>query len=198
MAIAKFNIDPILSVAFNLYAQPPIYFFDKGADAEKLMLAEGNYSTSEQTGIPMWDKFVLEWDGNEEDSTISIAKDNSYTMPDTTVCETSVQRNVVITPMVKAKDQIEVIGEGLTRMRFTGYIINTESDTYPTRQKQAMNDAFKAGASMKVTSKLLNDIGIHNIVILSLRFIPMPGYANVQPFEIEAIEDEPIELTIKG
>ncbi len=196
----EFNISDLFKATFNIYAQIPIFFPGKHDDTEELLTLEGTLKHSDQTGIPMWDYFQFDLPAGEgvADTTVSVGSGyESFVMPDTTVCETEIYRKTVVTEMVKAKDVIEIIGDGLWSMTFRGFIINTESDTYPTDKKRSMQGAFKVGRAVKVISKLLNDMDIHDVVITGLRFPSMPGYANVQPFEMTAIEDVPIELVIK-
>jgi hypothetical protein len=78
------------------------------------------------------------------------------------------------------------------------YGTKNQKAEYPREARKQMSQVFKVNKSMRVYSRLLNDLDIHEVVITDLRFPPMEGYENVQPYEMVCLSDEPIILDLNN
>ena len=59
-----------------------------------------------------------------------------------------------------------------------------------------MEQVFAVNQSMRVYSRILNDLNIHRLVTTELNFPALEGYDNVQPYELKCLSDEDIVLNL--
>ena len=71
----------------------------------------------------------------------------------------------------------------------------TEARRYPTAQVQALKELIDLPQALPVTGRLFKLFGIHNLVIMDHAWPAVPGYTNLQAFELRCLSDSPIELT---
>jgi uncharacterized protein DUF6046 len=81
------------------------------------------------------------------------------------------------------------------RVRLKCIFINVD-DTFPQSQ---MNDLIKvraASVGVDVACEWLGSLGVFNLVIQDIKWIPMPGFINCQAFELECLSDETVYLKL--
>ncbi len=95
----------------------------------------------------------------------------------------------------------EYIGNGDYTISFKGVLASAGADNsftreYPTGQVQQLRELSEKGKTLFVACRLLQPLGITNVVVKRLSLPPMPGFTNLQAYELECVSDEPIELTL--
>ncbi|RZK31037.1 MAG: hypothetical protein EOO63_05170 [Hymenobacter sp.] len=68
---------------------------------------------------------------------------------------------------------------------------------YPEQEVKALRDIIDLRESIPVTGRLFKLFGIHNLVIHDHAWPALPGFTNLQAFELRCLSDEPIELILK-
>lgn len=94
----------------------------------------------------------------------------------------------------------EFIGEGDFEVSIKG-ILATDPHAenrfaYPLEQVQLMREMAGLGVALPVTGWLLDVYGIKNLVIKTASYPELPGFTNLQAFELQCLSDEPIELIL--
>jgi hypothetical protein len=135
------------------------------------------------------------WSGKIVDRKI----EKEYTMPATTVVEISRQKNIIKTPIAGRDGSVkEAISNGDWLIKIRGFVINEQNpNVYPSDEMQTLHKYCEAKTAIPITCKLLQYFEINEVVIDSYNFPRMEGYAGVQPFELDCLSDEPLELIIK-
>lgn len=91
----------------------------------------------------------------------------------------------------------EYISKGDYQITIRGALVSESSQTYPKREVQQLREYLEAETSLEIASGFLGDIfKIEQIVVEDFRFIQQEGYLNVQLFEVTAVSDDPVELTV--
>lgn len=200
MTAVKFNINQAFQDVFNVYARIPAFLnIPKGQDNNSVpSFSEAKGDTAENpynylhvavTGEIVWDRIIVDYD-NEGVLT-------QYNFPIETVAELSCPNNIINTPLAGRKGSVkEYISRGDWEIILRGFMINYEEELYPQDMYKEMVRVFETDKSMRVKSRILNDAGIFDVVIKDVKFPPMEGFANCQPFEILLWSDEPIELEL--
>ena len=67
---------------------------------------------------------------------------------------------------------------------------------YPTDQVQALRRLCALGVPLPVAGALQEVFGISTVVVQNLRFEALPGFTNLQAYELELLSDDPIELVL--
>lgn len=197
-----FNVPKLFEDVFGVYARFPVYFLSDAKPGaakqgeltkydEVIKATHPNFDYKSEMGKPMWDKF-----GFAHPDLLEKPLKPIYFLPDATVVEVIRNENIVTTSLVGLKGTVkEQMSEGDDILTFKGFIIGSDMNAYPTKQVAELRKW--RGVSIPVISKLLNDAhGIYNIVVQGINFMPMPGSANVQPFEMFALSDNNIILDL--
>lgn len=122
------------------------------------------------------------------------------TMPDVTVCEFDTTKKIIKTDVAGRDGTIkEYVGRGDWNVTMRGMITNTKnmSNDYPEKEVAAMVALNDVPVAVPIFNKLAEVLGISQLVIVSVQFPPLEGFEGVQPFVIQALSDEPFEITIK-
>lgn len=91
----------------------------------------------------------------------------------------------------------EYISKGDYQITIRGALVSESAQRYPQEQVQQLREYLEVEAAVGVASRFLNDIfNVDEIVVEGFRFPQQEGYQNVQLFEITAISDEPVELSV--
>ncbi|WP_188815570.1 DUF6046 domain-containing protein [Hymenobacter cavernae] len=69
------------------------------------------------------------------------------------------------------------------------------SRRYPTREVQNLQALIDAAEALPVTGRLFRILGIRNLVIKGHTWPALPGFTNLQAYELRCLSDEPIELS---
>ncbi len=83
-------------------------------------------------------------------------------------------------------------------VRIRGLMVEDNSYDYPREQVADMNALARVPQDIEVESEVMNLLGINNLVILKLDLPRLEGFTNVQPYILECISDDPIELKINA
>lgn len=67
---------------------------------------------------------------------------------------------------------------------------------YPLPQVQRMIELVGLGVALPVSGWLLDVFGVKNLVITNANYESLPGFTNLQAYELQCLSDEPIELTL--
>lgn len=67
---------------------------------------------------------------------------------------------------------------------------------YPLPQVQKLRALCELGVALPVSGFLLDTYGIKNLVVENVRYEALPGFVNLQAYELQCVSDEPIELTL--
>jgi len=71
-----------------------------------------------------------------------------------------------------------------------------ERFAYPLSQVQRLRELAALGVALPCSGWLLEVYGIKSLVITNVNYPELPGFTNLQAFEIQALSDEPIELIL--
>lgn len=129
------------------------------------------------------------------DVTLSYEAAGLYLNMSTVLIEVSQTKNIVTTSVQGRNGTIkEYISDGDYLISLRGILVSETSDAYPVNQVQEFIDLMKVQSDLPIVSPFLQLFEIYNIVITDYRLPQVVGYQNQQPFEINCISDEPIEL----
>ena len=94
----------------------------------------------------------------------------------------------------------EYIGQGDLSVVIRGIVATSISAAdrfaYPLPDVRALQQLVGLGAAIPVSGFLQDVFDIHNLVIENVRYEALPGFVNLQAYEIEAVSDDPIELAL--
>ena len=193
------NLD-LVQEALGLYGKFPVYVLN---DATPRPNRE-QYYTNEITGAPVWDRITLRnIDANnpprndlnyvDEDGVFNTMP--SFTFDDYVLIETSTQRkdfigykNAGVNGTVKEEVSLDDI-----EITIRGAIINYENNDFPKIATQRLRGIFKRPLECGVDSKYLNQVlKVYHLFFTENSLTLLPGYGNMQPFELRALSDEPV------
>lgn len=122
----------------------------------------------------------------------------AYTLPDWPLIDVSAAKNIIKTPLKGRNGTVkEYINIDDYQVTIRGILINYDSEAYPEDLVNELHQLFVINAEMQVITPLLNLLDVHNLVITDLKLPEVEGYNNIQPYIIQAISDEPVELIIQ-
>jgi hypothetical protein len=90
----------------------------------------------------------------------------------------------------------EWIAEGDYMVRVRGLMANHDGEDLPYDKIERLHKVVKLNEAIKVESTLLNRMGIFNLVITKAFYPANEQLSNIQPYVLECISDEPIELEL--
>ena len=125
--------------------------------------------------------------------------ENDYVLPATTVVELTRQKRIAKTDVQGRDTSVkELISNGDWMIKIRGLVINEANPyEYPEDEMKVMHRFCEAKTSIPVTCKLLQWFEINELVVENYSFPRMEGYPGVQPFELDCLSDEPLELIVK-
>ena len=92
----------------------------------------------------------------------------------------------------------EYISDGDYDITIQGLLVSKEHDIYPEDEVKKLVEILKVQRSLEVACPYLNDrFDITDIVVETYSLPQKEGFENTQMFEINAVSDEPIELSIR-
>lgn len=117
---------------------------------------------------------------------------------DTVLIDVSQQKQIIKTNIQGVAGTVkEYISKGDYQITIRGALVEESSLKYPEIETQQLREYLEAETAIGVASRFLNDVfSIDDIVVESFTFPQQEGYQNVQLFEISAVSDEPIELSV--
>ena len=119
---------------------------------------------------------------------------------DTVLMTVSQSRNIVTTPIQGRNGTVkEYISDGDYDVTIRGAIVHPSPNVYPEEDVLKLVEALRVQDNIEVASRYLNDVfGITNLVVTGYSLPQTEGFQNTQFFEIKAISDDPIEITIRN
>lgn len=120
-----------------------------------------------------------------------------YDFDPTTLAVFNRSKNIIKT-QVEGNDSTvkELISMGDWNITLTGILFSGTSK-YPANQVQAMRNMFEVPAAYKVAGKIFQLLGIHSLVFENINLPQVEAFKGIQPFQITASSDEPIEIQLK-
>ena len=117
---------------------------------------------------------------------------------DTVLFDVSQQKQIIKTNIQGLSGTVkEYISKGDYQISIRGAVVSPSSLRYPEEEVAQLKEYLEAEAAIGVASRFLDDVfNIQTIVIESFSFPQVEGLQNVQLFEISAVSDDPIELTV--
>lgn len=131
--------------------------------------------------------------------TLQIKLPNSnetFDFEDAPLMSINMRKNIVRSRVQKRKGTVkEYINDGDYIIQIKGLLVNHDGEDLPFDKINALNNIVLIAQALEVESRLLNILGIHNIVIDAIDFRPAHE-TNVQPYIISCTSDQPIELLL--
>lgn len=186
IAANQVRYSPALGAAINnvLTAKTQVDYDAAMEDATSISAGYADFGRNHQSafGLPIFMPVELELDDQ------SILLDSS-------VASFQRTKNVVITK-VQGNDQAvtEFINNGTPRINISG-ILCKRGYGYPIDLVEELNQLLTAKKPLKIIHEKMNALGVYEVVILDYDF-PTTQFMNCQPYSINCIKDEPINLRI--
>ncbi|MDB9476798.1 DUF6046 domain-containing protein, partial [Dolichospermum circinale] len=111
--------------------------------------------------------------------------------------DVSVQKTIISTPIAGRRGTVkELISIGDYAVTIKGVLVSKDRYKEPDAEIRQLKALFEVPAALEVECKLLSRLSIYSLVFQSLNLPKQPGTINVQPFEISAVSDLPVELLL--
>lgn len=117
---------------------------------------------------------------------------------DTVLCDVTITKQIITTNIQGVNGSVkEYISQNDYDITIRGALVDESGQRYPEEQVLQLVEYCEVPESIKIYSRFLNDnFNIQYLTIQSVSLPQVEGTENVQLFEIKAISDDPIELTI--
>jgi hypothetical protein len=118
---------------------------------------------------------------------------------DTVLFSVAQNKTIIKTPIQGRNGSVkEYISDNDYSITIRGIITSDSPNVYPEKEVKDLYEVCAVQKEVEISSKFLNDVfGITNIVIESYDFPQSAGFQNTQMFKIQAVSDDPIELTLR-
>lgn len=117
---------------------------------------------------------------------------------DTVLIDVSQEKQIIKTNIQGVSGSVkEYISKGDYQIKIRGALVDENGRRYPEEQALQLKEYLDAETTIGISSRFLNDIfEVTNIVVESYSFPQVEGFQNMQFFEVSAISDDPLELTV--
>tara|TARA_R100001015_G_C4631194_1_gene193509 strand:- start:396 stop:1025 length:630 start_codon:yes stop_codon:yes gene_type:complete len=124
--------------------------------------------------------------------------DDSGFKIDTVLCDVTITKQIITTNIQGVNGSVkEYISQNDYEITIRGALVDESGQRYPEEEVLQLVEYCEVPDSIKIYSRFLNDnFNIQYLTIQSVSLPQVEGTENVQLFEIKAISDNPIELTI--
>lgn len=118
------------------------------------------------------------------------------------IVEIARQKNIVLTDIQGGDGTVkEFISKGDYAVTIKGILASDptrgdEARRYPTREMQALQQVLDLDEALPVSGRLFKLLGIRNLVVRDYSWPPLPGFTNLQAYELRCLSDKPIELIL--
>jgi hypothetical protein len=147
-------------------------------------------------GTPIYEQITVSYSDGKKPDNSSIIK--NYTFPDWPLIDISASKNINTTPLKGFSGTVkEYINTDDYQIGIKGILINYVNDEYPDDLVHGVHKIFTVDTALKVTSPVLNLLDIHYMVVKDIKFPEVEGYNNMQPYVLQCLSDNPVELEIK-
>lgn len=134
---------------------------------------------------------VYSWKDNEFDFEGIVINTVLFTVNQT--------KNIVKTEIQGRRGTVkEYISDGDFQITVNGSIVSSEPKVYPREAVNRLKNLLEVPLPIQITSEFLNIFDISSVVVESYSFPQTRGVRNVQPFTIQLVSDEPLELQINA
>lgn len=110
---------------------------------------------------------------------------------------------LIVTTDVQGRDGSvkEYISQGDYAVTIKGILASDPTDgryarRYPEAQVLALKKVVEVPEALPVAGRLFRLLGIQNLVIKSVSWPALPGFTNLQAYELRCLSDDPIELLV--
>lgn len=111
--------------------------------------------------------------------------------------------HLIVTTEIQGRDGTvkEYIGKGDYAISLKGILAPPLTDgryarRYPEQQVQALRRVVDLGETIPIACRLCAQFGIYNVVVKSVSWPPLPGFTNLQAYELRLLSDDPPELLV--
>lgn len=225
MAEIKFDINNAFREVFGVYSRVPLFPLAETSagsatpmadfpDAETIEERENDREDfsmyGNMHGQLLQDRFTF---GHPDIPKIAgefINEDGLYHLSPYTILEITRVKNIVKTPLQGRDGTVkEFISMGDWDLTFKGFIINPLANELPHELTAKMlsvfeinsqltfySEAFRRWGELRIKGNKTPEDVCSVIVIEDLKLPSMDGFENVQPFEIKAVSDNPVEIQL--
>lgn len=110
---------------------------------------------------------------------------------------------IILTTEVQGRDGTvkEYISQGDYAVTIKGILASNPLDgrvsrRYPEAEVLALKKVVEVPEALPVAGRLFRILGIRNLVIKGVSWPALPGFTNLQAFELRCLSDDPIELLV--
>ncbi|CAG2532927.1 hypothetical protein MAR621_03121 [Maribacter dokdonensis] len=153
-----------------------------------------NYQNFSEMGIPVWD--IIELENFYEDGTGDYF--SGYKFPAETTLEATRGKQIVETNVIGLDGMVEeLISLDDWQFNLKGFIINYDSESYPSdKVKDLVRACSLRHTNISIVSEFMLNLGVGYISIHELSLPQLPGYSNVQPFQITMKSKKPFTVSL--
>jgi len=118
------------------------------------------------------------------------------------IVEIARQKNIIMTDIQGGDGTVkEFISKGDYAVTIRGILASDPmagdyARRYPTREVQALQEVLELDEDIPVSGRLFKLFGIRNLVIRDHSWPPLPGFTNLQAYELRCVSNKPIELVL--
>ncbi|MCO5253358.1 MAG: DUF6046 domain-containing protein [Bacteroidetes bacterium] len=214
MAEIKFDINNAFREVFGVYSRVPLFpLAGSGSgvasgggdfpDAAQLEKGDGLRLEQGMGGSVLIDRFAF--------GVQKLPSEGSgywYNLSPYTILEITCAKNIVKTPLQGRNGTVkEFISMGDWQLHFKGFLINEEADELPYEQTAQLLKVFTKNTHLIFSSETVRrwfegwenntgGEGLDFLVVDDVKLPAMDGFENVQPFEIMAVSDNPVEIQL--
>ena len=150
-------------------------------------------SATSYLGTPVFSNLVIHGGSYITDSGQSITYPELRI--DTVLMDVMQSKNIIITELQGRDTAVkEYISKRDYEINIKGVIQGQGNGIYPEDDIKKLIQIFDVNDTIAITSTYLNRLGIYNIVIKGFTLNQPEAYYNLQPFNITAISDLPLQL----
>lgn len=124
--------------------------------------------------------------------------DSSAFVINTVLVDVSQSKQIIKTNIQGVSGTVkEYISKGDYQIKIRGILVDESAERYPQEQVIQLREYLDAETTLGVAGRFLNDLfDITDIVVEGYSFPQAEAGQNYQLFEIDAVSDDPIELTV--
>ena len=186
----QININDLIQQAFQIRGYKPKF------DEEPTVIEYPNVPTIDLSGDEPFVTSVLGTPIYEIITWKAGGAIADFEMLDVPLVDITRPKNIIKTPVSGRNGTVkELISHSDFQVRIRGILVNYDNYQIPPyTQIQALHQLCELQRSIPVESKLLNLLGIYNLVINSYNFPRLEGQPSTFPYVLNCLSDEPFEL----
>jgi hypothetical protein len=216
LAQIKFDINKAFKEVFGVYNQTPLFATARQGQGQGIGLE--NYPDAEllEGGEQSFSQLTYQADFVEnmhgavlvDRFQVQASAFGTYNLSPYTIMELTRAKNIVKTPMLGRNGTVkEFISLDDWQVTFKGFLINDQDDSMPHAEVARLLEVFGVNEQLLLVSEAVRQYfqrttplaqgeALEFIVIEEVRLPALEGFSNVQPFEIVAVSDNPVEIEL--